>query len=91
MLHFSTSHKMFKLLLVRPSPPGLHPPLLTHLWSPGTIKPKQHAADQSVVKGTVATTVTVWWTEYLYTGYVMTSTPRRTHLKQNNQHLLKVT
>lgn len=62
MLHFSTSHHMFSL--VHPAPPSLRPPLLTHLWSPGTIKPKQHAAHQSVVKGTVATTVTAWLTGY---------------------------
>lgn len=43
--------------LVHPAPPGLRPPLLTHLWSPGTIKAKQHTADQSPVKGTVAETV----------------------------------
>lgn len=60
MLHFSISHKTFSL--VHPAPPGLRPPLLTHLWSPGTIKAKQHTAHQSPVKGAVAETVTVWLT-----------------------------
>lgn len=63
----STNHKILKFSLVHPAPPGLRPPLLTHLWSPGNIKPRQHAADQSVVKATSAVTVTLWLTEY-FTG-----------------------
>lgn len=49
-----THFQHFKFLLVHPAAPGLHPPLLTHLWSPGTViktQPQENHNNTLLISG----------------------------------------